>query len=39
MAVIASQIVATSDRSEAMFTAMATRHLWQAADLDALSLI
>ncbi|MEL6892068.1 MAG: aminoglycoside phosphotransferase family protein [Actinomycetota bacterium] len=39
MAVIASQIVGGSERSEAMFTAMATRHLQQALDLDALELV
>ncbi|MEX2626689.1 MAG: phosphotransferase [Ilumatobacteraceae bacterium] len=39
MAVIASQIVGTNDRSEAMFAAMATRHLQHAGDLDALDLI
>jgi hypothetical protein len=39
MAVVASQIVGSSDRSEAMFTAMATRHLQQALDLDALALV
>jgi hypothetical protein len=39
MAVIASQIVGSSDRSEALFTAMATRHLQHALDLDALSTI
>ena len=39
MAVVASQIVGSSERSEAMFTAMATRHLQQAIDLDALDLI
>lgn len=39
MAVLASQIVGGSERSEAMFAAMATRHLQQAIDLDALDLI
>ncbi len=35
MAVIASQVVGGSARSEAMFAAMATRHLQHALDLDA----
>ena len=39
MAVIASQIVGGSDRSEAMFAAMATRSLRQALDLDSEALI
>lgn len=39
MAVIASQIVGGSERSEAMFAAMATRHLQQALDLDALDTV
>ena len=39
MAVIASQIVGGTDRSEAMFAAMATRHLQHALDLDSESLI
>ncbi len=39
MAVVASQIVGSSDRSEAMFAAMASRHLQHALDLDALALI
>ena len=39
MAVVASQIVGGSDRSEAMFAAMATRHLQHAIDLDALAVI
>jgi hypothetical protein len=39
MAVVASQIVGSSDRSEAMFAAMATRHTRHALDLDAESLI
>jgi hypothetical protein len=39
MAVIASQIVGASGRSEAMFAAMATRHAQHALDLDALSLV
>jgi aminoglycoside phosphotransferase (APT) family kinase protein len=39
MAVVASQIVGSSERSEAMFTAMATRHLQQAIDLGSLELI
>ncbi len=39
MSVVASQIVGTSDRSEAMFAAMATRHVRHALDLDSESLI
>lgn len=39
MAVVASQVVGGSDRSEAMFAAMATRHLQHALDLDSLDLI
>lgn len=39
MAVVASQVVGASDRSEAMFAAMATRHLQQALDHQALDLI
>jgi hypothetical protein len=39
MAVVASQVVGSSDRSEAMFSVMATRHLQHALDLNALSLI
>jgi Ecdysteroid kinase-like family len=39
MAVVASQIVGGSDRSEAMFAAMATRHLQHAIDLDSLAAI
>ncbi|MBI4936508.1 MAG: phosphotransferase [Actinobacteria bacterium] len=39
MAVVASQIVGSSDRSEAMFAAMATRHVRHALDLDSESLI
>ena len=39
MAVIASQVVGESERSEAMFAALASRHLQQALDLDALSLV
>jgi hypothetical protein len=39
MAVVASQVVAPSDRSEALFTAMATRHLQHALDLDALGAL
>jgi hypothetical protein len=39
MSVVASQIVGASDRSEAMFTAMATRHVRHALDLGAESLI
>ncbi len=39
MAVVASQVVGASERSEAMFAAMATRHLQQAIDLDALELV
>ena len=39
MAVVASQIVGSSDRSEAMFTAMATRHLQHALDLDSFAVI
>jgi len=38
MAVIASQVVGESERSEAMFAAMATRHLQHAIDLDSLAL-
>jgi len=39
MAVLASQVVGVSERSEAMFTAMATRHAQHAIDVEALSLI
>jgi hypothetical protein len=39
MTVIASQIVGTSERSEAMFAAMATRHTQHALDLESESLI
>ena len=39
MSVIASQIVGTSDRSEAMFAAMATRHAQHVLDLDSESLL
>ncbi len=39
MSVIASQIVGTSDRSEAMFAAMLTRAVQQALDLGSESLI
>lgn len=39
MAVVASQVVGASDRSEAMFAAMATRHLQQALDHEALELL
>jgi len=39
MAVIASQVVGESERSEAMFAAMATRHTRHALDLGAESLI
>jgi hypothetical protein len=39
MAVVASQIVGGSERSEAMFAAMATRHLQHAIDLDALAAV
>lgn len=39
MSVVASQIVGESERSEAMFAAMATRHLQHAIDLDALDLV
>jgi hypothetical protein len=39
MAVIASQVVGESERSEALFATMATRHLQHALDLDALELI
>jgi hypothetical protein len=39
MSVLASQIVGVSERSEAMFTAMATRHAQHAIDLDALAVI
>jgi hypothetical protein len=38
MAVVASQIVQRTDRGDQMFTAMATRHVLQALDHDALSL-
>lgn len=38
MAVVASQIVQRTDRGDQMFTAMATRHVLQARDHDALSL-
>jgi hypothetical protein len=39
MSVIASQIVGTSARSEAMFAAMGTRHAQHALDLDSESLL
>ncbi|MEQ1701339.1 MAG: phosphotransferase [Ilumatobacteraceae bacterium] len=39
MSVVASQIVGASDRSEAMFAAMATRHTRHALDVHAESLI
>ena len=39
VAAMASQIVTLNDRSEAMFGAMAQRHLRQALDLDAFGLI
>lgn len=39
VAAMASQIVTLNDRSEAMFGAMAQRHLRQALDLDSVSLI
>jgi hypothetical protein len=39
MAVVASQIVGESDRSEAMFAAMATRHVRHALDVGSESLI
>ncbi len=39
MAVVASMIVGHTDRGEAMFAAMATRHLTHALDLDARSLL
>ncbi len=39
VAAMASQIVTLNDRSEAMFGAMAQRHLRHALDLDAFSLI
>jgi aminoglycoside/choline kinase family phosphotransferase len=39
MAVVASQIVGGSERSEAMFAAMATRHAQHALDLDSFSVI
>lgn len=39
MAVVASQVVAASGRSEAMFTAMATRHLQHALDLGSFDAI
>ncbi len=39
VAAMASQIVTLNDRSEAMFGAMAQRHLCQAIDLDSFSLI
>lgn len=39
MSVIASQIVGSNDRSEAMFAAMATRHVQHALDLDSESLL
>ena len=39
MSVIASQIVGASDRSEAMFAAMATRHAQHVLDLESESLL
>jgi hypothetical protein len=39
MSVIASQIVGSNDRSEAMFAAMATRHTQHALDLNSESLL
>lgn len=39
MAVVASQLVGGTERSQAMFAAMATRHLQHAVDLDSESLI
>jgi len=39
VAAMASQIVTLNDRSEAMFGAMAQRHLRQALDLDSISLV
>ena len=39
VAAMASQIVTLNDRSEAMFGVMAQRHLRQALDLDAVSLL
>lgn len=39
MAVIASQVVGANERSEAMFAAMATRHIQQAIDLESIDLI
>ena len=39
MAVVASQIVGESDRSEAMFAAMATRHVRHALDVGSEGLI
>jgi hypothetical protein len=39
MAVIASMVVGRTDRGDDMFTAMATRHLQHAIDLDSWSLV
>ena len=39
MTVVASQLVGASDRSEALFTAMGSRHLQHALDLDALAAV
>lgn len=39
MAVVASQVVGESERSEALFATMASRHLQHALDLDAIQLI
>ncbi|HEY4610465.1 MAG TPA: phosphotransferase [Ilumatobacteraceae bacterium] len=39
MAVIASQLVGSNERSEAMFAAMATRHAQHVTDLDSESLL
>jgi aminoglycoside phosphotransferase (APT) family kinase protein len=39
MALVASQVVGTSERSEAMFAAMASRHLQHCLDLDAIDAV
>ncbi len=39
MAVVASQVVGGSERSEAMFAAMATRHLQHCLDLDSIDAV
>ena len=39
MSVVASQIVQRTDRGDAMFDAMATRHVRHALDMDSLSLL